>query len=82
MKNFNITLSIRGQYEEGEYLDLDSFRFVDPIGLDDLIEDISLWVLMFERSNMLIDTIHVDSADERDDDEILSDNDDHALGAT
>ena len=80
MKSFNVTLSIRGQYEEGDYLDLDSFKFIDPISLDDLVEDISLYILCFERSNVEIGIVHLDSSEEEYD-ITLKDDDEHSLGA-
>jgi len=80
MKSFNITLSIKGQYEEGDYLDLDSFKFIDPIDLNDLIEDISLYILCFERSNVEIDIIRLDSSEEEYN-ITLKDDDEHPLGA-
>ena len=81
MKNFNITVSIKGQYEEGNYLDLDSFRFIDPISLEDLVEDISLYILCFERANVEMDNVHVDSSEEEDYDKTARDDDEHSLGA-
>tara|TARA_R110000824_G_scaffold8606_2_gene38928 strand:+ start:262 stop:507 length:246 start_codon:yes stop_codon:yes gene_type:complete len=64
MRSFNITLSIKGHYEEGDYLDLDSFKFIDPIDLNDLAEDISLYILCFERSNVEIGIVDIDSSEE------------------
>tara|TARA_Y100000310_G_C20593060_1_gene769091 strand:- start:595 stop:846 length:252 start_codon:yes stop_codon:yes gene_type:complete len=83
MKSFNITLSIRGQYEEGDYLDLDSFKFIDPISLDDLVEDISFYLLCFEKSNAEISVVHLDNSEEEEYDKTLKDDyDEHPLGTT
>ena len=81
MKTFNITLSLEGTYHEGNYLDLDNFRFVEPIDLDEIETGLSLWLLMYEKSNVEVEMIHIDESTEQNSKEV-GDNDDYALGTT
>lgn len=62
MKDFNITFNLRGEFKDELYFDMDNFNFLEPLTLDQIEEEIALFLLLFEHDSIKLDIIHVDES--------------------
>lgn len=62
MKDFNITFNLRGEFKDETYFDMDTFTFLESLTLDQIEEELALFLLLFEHDSIKLDLIHVDES--------------------
>ena len=62
MIDFNITFNLRGEFKDETYFDMDTFTFLESLTLDQIEEELALFLLLFELDSIKFDIIHVDES--------------------
>jgi len=78
MKRILLTFTIHANYRDSSYYDLKNDKFLKDKSLEDIEEQIALWLLMYEHPNVQLEIVHVDKAAEF----AGEDDDEHSMEAT
>ena len=60
MKEVTLTVTIHAKYRDSSYYDLKKDKFLKNKSLEEIEEQIALWLLMYEHPNIQLEIVHVD----------------------
>lgn len=79
MKEFSVTYTISGIYNDNNNIyDLKKYKFLDGTSLDNIEDELALWILLFDSDNITMDMVHTDMKEDGN----MEDDDEYSLGAT
>ena len=78
MKKILLTYTVHVNYRDSSYFDLLKNEFLKDKSLEEIEEQVALWLLMYEHPNIQLQIIHVDRPAEF----IGEDDDEHSMETT